>query len=376
MRPPGVSSPRRILFYQDSLAQAGSERALYEMARGLDRQEFSIDILTSARTVPDYYATRLRAEGFSVLPFAPWPTEPGSLVPESWKSLRHRWFRRRAGEQFRSHLKQYDGLAVFLAENYRAVQEWLRPSDRVALFHMSHGTQYEASPLSELRPEGLCRLVLMDEGQRPDIEGTAWESTPVEMLPLLIEPPDDEVSYRAPPGPPWRVGYFSRLSPQKPLEPFLFALQILRQTLDVRLHVYGSGDRAGYDHMLGYLGLRQAVVFEGHRERLETVLDDGIAIGWLPSVGDFVGYAAIELALRGLPIQFWRMGSVKPPAGTIVAPAATVDGLARDTERLLRAGQRGLRERGRALREHLGSGHLLENIRPQLHSVFRRLFAA
>jgi glycosyltransferase involved in cell wall biosynthesis len=368
-------SPRawKVTFYQNEMVQAGSERALYEIARSLDRSTFYTRLLARSERPEDHYTRAMRAAGYETRALDLWPPQRG--WEHSWWGRRvapriHRAYRQKRREEFRALMRDSDLLAVFLAENFRAVRDWLEPGDSVALFHMSHSAQFGRSSLETVEPVDGCTLVLMDEGQREEVERSAWSGQPVELLPLVADLeglPDSFVV----PRPPWKIGVFTRLAADKPLAPFFFALQCLRQRVPATLHVYGYGDASEYQRLLRQLDLSSVVAFEGHRRDLASVFADGLAVGWMHAVGDFVGYASLELAARGLPLQFWNLGGGSS-RDSIVAPANDARQLAEQTARLL-SNEESLRQRGRDVRAWAASRHDRRRLLPRVQSVFERL---
>ncbi len=362
---------KRLVFYQDSLGQAGSERALYELVRALDPSLYSVRVLTGTHEPEQHFERLLHAGGTCVERFDPWPRVP------HWMPLRFRgrWevtARNRLGDSLRGRLGTADGLVVFLIENYRAIREWIGGVP-TALFHMSHSAQYARFPFTTVLPGEATKLVLMDPSQSHDLAPTPWATVDRELLPLLLRTEEHPETYSPPAGSPLRIGYFSRLSPEKPLEPFLFALHVLRGHVDARLHVYGGGDSAAYGQMLRYLGLEQAVSFEGHRKDLSSVLADGLALGWMPSLGDFVGYASLELAAAGLPLLFWNLGGYPVQPGSVFESSRDVAGLAARTLDLC-SDPGALVSRGRRLRDHVIQNHDALRQRDRLNALFARLF--
>ncbi len=185
-------SPRawKVTFYQNEMVQAGSERALYEIARSLDRSTFYTRLLARSERPEDHYTRAMRAAGYETRALDLWPPQRG--WEHSWWGRRvapriHRAYRQKRREEFRALMRDSDLLAVFLAENFRAVRDWLEPGDSVALFHMSHSAQFGRSSLETVEPVDGCTLVLMDEGQREEVERSAWSGQPVELLPLVAD---------------------------------------------------------------------------------------------------------------------------------------------------------------------------------------------
>lgn len=112
------------------------------------------------------------------------------------------------------------------------------------------------------------------------------------------------------------IGVFTRLSPMKPLDPYLYALKILIENgINVELKIYGAGNplESGLFRQLEYLYLKNNVTFCGHTESIrETLLKEKFNLVWFQAVEQQTGgYAAIEIALGGVPQLLWDFSGKK-----------------------------------------------------------------
>lgn len=109
---------------------------------------------------------------------------------------------------------------------------------------------------------------------------------------------------------PFVIGVFTRLSKMKPLDPYFYAFKLLLEKgIDVELRIYGAGDPAaeGLLRQLQYLYLSDKVQFCGHLESIPNELKKNeIDLIWFQSNNQMpAGYAALEVAMSGLPQVFW-----------------------------------------------------------------------
>lgn len=106
------------------------------------------------------------------------------------------------------------------------------------------------------------------------------------------------------------IAIFTRLAPMKPLDPFFYAFKILtEQGLNVELKIYGAGDPGalGLTRQLKYLYIADKVKFMGHSASIPATLrNDAPDLIWFQSANkEPGGYAALEIAMSGLPQIFW-----------------------------------------------------------------------
>lgn len=106
------------------------------------------------------------------------------------------------------------------------------------------------------------------------------------------------------------IAIFTRLSKMKPLDPYLYGFKLLLEKgLDVHLNIYGGGnpEEIGLLRQLDYMYIKDKVTFCGHTSSIkETLLNDKIDVAWFQATNQQIaGYAAIEVALGGLPQILW-----------------------------------------------------------------------
>ena len=107
-----------------------------------------------------------------------------------------------------------------------------------------------------------------------------------------------------------KVGVFTRLHIDKPLDPFLYAYQVLlSEGVNVELHIFGIGNykEAGYNRYINNLDLNGKVYFRGHQEDMkQTIIDEEIDLVWFQGFNNLpAGYAGLEACLTGVPQLFW-----------------------------------------------------------------------
>jgi glycosyltransferase involved in cell wall biosynthesis len=109
---------------------------------------------------------------------------------------------------------------------------------------------------------------------------------------------------------PIKIGIFTRLSHTKPLDPFLYAFQlILEKYPTAEFHVYGTGDpeKEGVMRIVKQLDLEKNVIFRGHQEDLiASAFADNLNLIWLHGYyGVPGGFAGFDICTTKIPQVFW-----------------------------------------------------------------------
>ncbi|HEY5464294.1 MAG TPA: glycosyltransferase family 4 protein [Hanamia sp.] len=123
---------------------------------------------------------------------------------------------------------------------------------------------------------------------------------------------------------PYTIAVFTRLTTMKPLDPYFYAIKLLLERgVNAELRVYGAGDpeELGLIRQLSYLYIADKVSFPGHVESIPELLKTaGIDLLWFQSNNQLpAGYAALEIAMSGLPQIFWDFADIglKNPIGEV-----------------------------------------------------------
>ena len=109
---------------------------------------------------------------------------------------------------------------------------------------------------------------------------------------------------------PIKIGIFTRLSHTKPLDPFLYAFQlILEKYPSAEFHIYGSGDpeQEGISRIVKQLALEKNVFLRGHQDDLiDTALSENLNLIWLHGYyGVPGGFAGFDICTTKIPQVFW-----------------------------------------------------------------------
>ncbi|MEN0064700.1 MAG: glycosyltransferase [Myxococcota bacterium] len=256
---------------------------------------------------------------------------------------------------------QFDVVCPIQVENYYRVQQQVDDHPGLIVHLMGNTIQYNHDMYDLLTKGKEYRFVIFNRAQADEVAHLpcrtfrwplAMDLTDRPLLPRRTRAPDE----------PARIGVFTRLSDQKPIEPFLYALHELNQRLPAELWVYGGGDPGIFERCIRTLSLQERVRFMGHTPDLvATLRDEQIDSCWLMSVDETVGYASIEIGSLGVPMVYWNWGhqrhdEVLAATGGVMHAFSSVLAFVDHAETLLRDPAH-LADQGRRLRDHFLAHH-------------------
>ncbi len=108
-----------------------------------------------------------------------------------------------------------------------------------------------------------------------------------------------------------KIGIFTRITANKPLDVFFYALHLLLSEGEkIELHIFGDcpEDMKIILNCIDYLKIDKAVFFHGHQTNMkEVAIESKIDLVWFHSYyGAPGGYASFDLASLGIPQLFWN----------------------------------------------------------------------
>jgi glycosyltransferase involved in cell wall biosynthesis len=379
-----IKQRNRIAIICGSLAQAGTERYVYELCRGLDKTRFAVDLLTIAPwgVGSQYYAEPIRQLGIAIRPILPlfhWRRLPKVL----------RRYALAGQEIFRSRflpklLARYDLLVAVHLDCLSDVA-FMLPSDAAIVLHLTthlcqHAPDYYRSKYSRSRPVSLVCMDRYQAQQARDGLGSVIREQTVAPLPIDVSGFEEITGWPRSSQP--IIGCFIRIEPDRDHMPLLRAFAMLARESDAELRCYGRGDASVLKAEAIRLGIGGRVKFPGHVTDMRgSVIDDHITLAWLTAADEFMGYAAIELSLWGVPTYFYNLVGTMPAeailrqTGGVVHSYRNEGELAQASLALLRNPRR-LRKVGRRLRKyvlsHNDSRHVVRHIESFYEEVLER----
>jgi hypothetical protein len=312
---------KRVLIVHSQLAQHGSEKLMYELAKLLVQQGLSVDVLVRPfRVRNQYYYPLLREIGIEVIQrlvtfrhvtflFKSIRSSRGvaaNLVRQIYAKFAELIYFRKA--------RKYDRIVVIGMETYcDSFAFMLGDKSAIHVHHVMHRFQQERDYSIEY---DLDRIIVVDDRQSSEIR----ESLPnIELFKFPLPFDLKNTSHNRThhnfklafiQRKPIRIGVVSRVKLDRPNEPIFQHFAALKAVMPAELHIFGSGDPKIYYELLSDLNIEPfKVIFHGHAECIASSFDQiGIDIAWSVSMMGSISYAAIELITIGVPVFFINIG--------------------------------------------------------------------
>ncbi len=316
-------SKKKILFVVSDFYHNGAQREMYEFDSALDKDKFEVTILSliglnTRLDLPDYFYEKHLHLGTKILFLKDFVSEFNKKL---WYRISNKLLRNALKEAIRkknsrnliSVFNNYDQV-VFMGEYVYQHLSPIIPVNyfrKILIFVMSSRFQSESYRDFERNNRylfigGFDSLKQIEY----EFEGFSDYKYQIMHLSLTVSKEYNKWEFNKKNNETKKIGIFTRLHKDKPLDPFLYAYQILlNQGLDIELHIFGVGNikHAGYDRYINNLNLNGKVHFRGHQPDMKkTILDEKIDMVWFQGYNNLpAGYAGLEVCLTGTPQLFW-----------------------------------------------------------------------
>lgn len=310
----------RLLFVVSEFYQAGTERFTYEVHRAIDRDHFHISFLSllplgqSERWKDHYYEKHI---------------ELGAEIHflSDVDVIRHPTLCERAARimmgrplpnehaHLQDFLDRFDCISVMGEYNYTGIARYMtREQKGRTLVHIQNSKHQKPDIYHHYRKDEHVHFV-----SGFDERSVAWELSEFEAydhtyfgLNQRIETEHVKQDYRSNPDEP-RIGIFTRITAHKPLDPFIYAFQLVCDRFPrAQFHLFGSGDpvQEGVTGYVNRLGLEGNVHFRGHQSEIrQTAIEEQLDVVWLHGYhGVPGGWAGFDICTTKVPQVFWDFG--------------------------------------------------------------------
>jgi glycosyltransferase involved in cell wall biosynthesis len=312
----------RVLFVVSEFYQAGTERFTFELDRALDKSQFKVDILSllpleASPRFSDYYYEKhleLKSDIYFIkdVDVIRHPTRKERLaritVGEALPNVH---------QPLIDFLDDYTSISVMGEYNYLAITRWM-PLEikKRCLVHIQNSKHQKPDIYANFPKNEQIHFV-----SGFDEKSIKWELSEFPNykhtyfgLNLKIENQFLKTTYRNREAP--RIGIFTRLTSHKPLDPFLYAFQlVLDKFPKAELHIFGSGDpeQEGLNRYINQLNISNHIHFRGHQTNIaEAAVAEDLDIVWLHGYhGVPGGWAGFDICTALVPQVFWNFGGTK-----------------------------------------------------------------
>jgi len=309
----------KVLFVVSEFYQAGTQRFTYELDRSLNMEKFSVEILcllplNSSNRFTDYYYLKHLELGTKIH----FIDEINQLtVPTFSQKIKKRLFRTPYADErirIRAFFDEFDSISVMGEYNFKEIYKYLTPENRRKLLIHIQNSKYQVKHAYASFPkeEDFHFVSGFHNGQ---IESELSEFSTFKHtyfnLNFKFENTRNKEEYLTSTSP--KIGIFTRLTHAKPLDPFIYAFQlVLDQIPNAEFHIYGSGDpeAEGVSRYVNQLNLQNKVFFRGHQDSVtSTAVQDNLDLVWLHGYHGLPGgWVGFDISTVKIPQLFWNFG--------------------------------------------------------------------
>lgn len=304
-----VADRVKVLFVVTEFWNAGTQRFTYEVDRALNKDQFQVTIL-SFRDLgtdpqrPDHYHPLHRALGTEIRFLSEFKD---SMVGNFLRKIGIPWW-----SELNKFMDSFDAISFMGEYAYMRFDRQLEASvKRKSVIHIMN-SRFQA-PFIYDRYDYSEKYRFCSGFSESEIVGELenFKDYTHCFMPLSLNIDRTEPRWEPILSGPMKVGIFTRITPTKPLEPFLTAFQGLQQIVPTaELHIFGYGDpeTVGYLELVRQLGIVGNVHFRGHRDdMLGSALQERLSLVWFHSFyGVPGGFAGFDIATLGIPQLFWN----------------------------------------------------------------------
>jgi glycosyltransferase involved in cell wall biosynthesis len=309
----------KVLFVVSEFYQAGTQRFTYELDRSINKNSFSTEILcllplNSSNRFSDYYHAKHLEMGTKVH----FMDEVNQVnAPTFLQKIKKRLFNTPYEDErirIKSFFDDYDCISVMGEYNLKEIYRYIKPENKSKLLIHIQNSKYQVKHAYEAFPKDeMFHFVSgFHEGQI-DAELSEFENYKHTYYNLNFKFENtlfksEYINSKAP-----KIGIFTRLTPAKPLDPFIYAFQlVLDQIPQAEFHIYGSGDpeKEGVSRYVNQLALKNKVIFRGHQDSVTTTaLNDQLDLVWLHGYHGLPGgWVGFDISTIKIPQLFWNFG--------------------------------------------------------------------
>ncbi|MBK7149198.1 MAG: hypothetical protein IPH78_10355 [Bacteroidetes bacterium] len=306
----------KILFIVTDFYQAGTERFTYELDKAIDKSRFEIHILSllplnHSKQWKDYYYEKHKALGTPIHFLDEVKFTPKAQITDRIKFRILKTPLTDEKAQVEKFLQQFQAISFLGEYAYPSFAKYLNENnEQKSIIHIMNSIHQKRDLYAAYKKEKAYNFCSGFDDARIQEELSAFSNYRHTYLPLSINLKEDKNPWLSRSDASGKIGIFTRLSVHKPLDPFLYAFQLLLDRIpNLELHIFGSGnpEKEGMMRYVRQLGLTESVFFRGHQEDiLETAQAENLDLVWFHGYyGEPGGFAGFDITSIGIPQIFW-----------------------------------------------------------------------
>ena len=293
----------KLLFFVTEFWQAGAQRYAYELDRAIDKTRFQLDILSfrSLKTIPnkeDYYYDKHLELGTRIFFL-------NDFMQKTFK-------RKVKNKKLKKFISDYD-LIVFMGEYayIRFIQNY-PDFEGKCVIHIQNSKHQVAQNYANYDKRKQYNFISGFYLDELEFELNEFSNFSHYFFPLCFQIGNRQrvINDHGNNEEPKKIAIFTRLTFAKPLDPFIYALQVVKEYVpNVELHFFGAGDpkKEGVYDYVKRLSLEENCFFRGHQEDIiHSALHEKIDLVWLHGYfGVPGGWAGFDICTTKIPQVFW-----------------------------------------------------------------------
>lgn len=310
----------KVLFVVSEFYQAGTERFTYELDRALDKNLFSVEILSilplnASERFNDYYFEKHRELGSKVH----FMHEINKiLVPSLKQKIKFRLFGRALPddhENINKFFNHFDCISIMGEYNFKEIYKYITLENRHKLLISIHNSKYQVpNTYDAFNKQEEFHFVSGFHQDQIDYELSEFLNFKHTYFNLNFRFENEfrKTTYQSSVKP--KIGIFTRLTATKPLDPFIYSFQLVTEQLpEAELHIFGSGDpiKEGVARYVTQLDLKSSIHFRGHQENiLKTAVEEELDLVWIHGYhGIPGGWVGLDISTAKIPQLLWDFGN-------------------------------------------------------------------
>ncbi|MBF4517592.1 hypothetical protein IRZ71_14605 [Flavobacterium sp. ANB] len=309
-----------VLFVVGALHKAGAERFAYEIDLALNKEKFKTSILclqqeqhTSATWSSRYYEDKHKAIGTNILYIDAFlESHKTTRLERIFHKLTKRKFKK-AKEKYKSNLISYlnEFDVIHWMGEYTFIHQVPTAIKKKSLIHSMCAKFQVPALYDEYDFEYPYQFISGFHNEEIKFEYSQFKNISHTYFPLALKMHQNENKWKYVSSETKKIGIFTRLDKNKPLDPFFYAFHLLLDTIpNCELHVFGNGDPKA-EGMIAYLdrlGIVDKVIFRGHQEDIVvTATTEHLDLSWFQGYNNRTpaGFAGLDICLTGTPLVCW-----------------------------------------------------------------------
>lgn len=310
----------RILFVVSEFYQAGTQRFTFELDRALNKNQFEVEILSilplnnSDRFI-DYYYSKHKELGTKIH----FLKDVNQLTIPTLRQKINKRLVKIPYEDERIKIKRFfndfDCISIMGEYNFKELHKYITTENKHKLLIHIQNSKYQIKNNYESFPKNdAFHFVSGFHEEQIHFELSEFSNYKHTYYNLNLRFENEFVKTNHQTSIKPKIGIFTRLTPAKPLDPFIYSFQLVHEQIpNAEFHVFGSGDPKleGVYRYVEQLKLEHAIHFRGHQENiLKTAIEEELDLVWLHGYHGLPGgWVGFDISTAKIPQLFWNFGN-------------------------------------------------------------------